>query len=364
MFYTALLIAFAVIVLLNSICYIYLGQFTFKSFTAFRKREHYPTSIIICAKNEAENLKRFLPFICNQAYPVFEVIVVNDGSTDNTQNVLLDVKQAFPELRIIKNTNCLGKKASISKAIELATYNHLLFTDADCKPESKYWIQHMTQNFSENHTIVLGYSGYKKEKGILNSIIRYETVLTALQYFGMAHHNNAYMGVGRNLAYTKACFKANKGFNSHKHIASGDDDLFIAEASTKTNTAISLNKASFTTSLPKASLKAWFHQKRRHITTAKRYSFKIKTILAGFYISQLLFWLFCISILIIQPYSIVVISLFLIREFIQGFILYKTFKTLHESALLLIFPLLEILLLSVQACLFITNIVSKPKSWD
>ena len=338
MFYTALLIAFAVIVLFNSICYIYLGLFTFKSFTAFHKREHYPTSIIICAKNEAENLKRFLPFICNQVFPVFEVIVVNDGSTDNTQNVLLGVKQAFPELRIIKNTNCLGKKASISKAIELATYNHLLFTDADCKPESKYWVQHMTQNFSENHTIVLGYSGYKKEKGILNSIIRYETVLTALQYFGMAHHN--------------------------KHISSGDDDLFIAEASTKTNTAISLNKASFTTSLPKTSLKAWFHQKRRHITTAKRYSFKVKTILAGFYISQLLFWLFCISLLIIQPYSIVVISLFLVREFIQGFILYKTFKTLHESALLLIFPLLEILLLSVQACLFITNIVSKPKSWD
>ena len=328
-------------------------------------------SVLMAVRNEEKNLGELLDQLKHQDYPEdkYEIIVVNDRSTDSTGAIISE--QCGRDKRI----NCITidrvptgwapKKWALNSAVEASNGEILLFTDGDCSVE-KSWITTMISSFYDKKVgMVAGPSPLEStSSGILGDMLLLDSMAQDALAAGAISRGIPLSCSGRNLAIRRKAFEAVGGYNDTKDILSGDDDLFIAEASTKTNTAISLNKASFTTSLPKTSLKAWFHQKRRHITTAKRYSFKVKTILAGFYISQLLFWLFCISLLIIQPYSIVVISLFLVREFIQGFILYKTFKTLHESALLLIFPLLEILLLSVQACLFITNIVSKPKSWD
>ena len=53
-------------------------------------RELPPLSVILCARNEAENLRKILPAILEQDYPQFEVIVINDASTDDTEDILLE----------------------------------------------------------------------------------------------------------------------------------------------------------------------------------------------------------------------------------------------------------------------------------
>ena len=85
----------------------------------------------------------------------------------------------------------------------------------------------MSRNFN-NSEVILGFGGYKKEQGLLNKIIRYDTFNVAQQYLSFSLRNHTYMGVGRNLAYKKSLFFDNKGFASHIHIPSGDDDLFIS----------------------------------------------------------------------------------------------------------------------------------------
>ena len=133
-----------------------------------------PVSVIICAKNEAVNLDNFLPSVLEQDYPDYEVIVVNDCSEDNSYDVLGKYLMKYPHLRvstIIKDPKFThNKKFAQFIGIKAAKNDILLFTDADCQPDSDKWIEGMISNFDDNITFVLGYGGYLKEKRISEQI--------------------------------------------------------------------------------------------------------------------------------------------------------------------------------------------------
>ncbi|MFW6370156.1 MAG: glycosyltransferase [Bacteroidota bacterium] len=182
----------------------------------------HPVSVIICAKNEVKNLQNNLPAILEQKYKDFEVIVVDDGSEDNTLEVLHGFKQKYKHLKFTSiaenNRFTHGKKLAITVGIKAAKNEWLLFTDADCAPASEYWISGMQQAFTDEAEIVLGYGGYRREKGLLNLIIRFDTMVIAINYLSAALARMPYMGVGRNMAYRKQLFFKNKGFANHYHL--------------------------------------------------------------------------------------------------------------------------------------------------
>lgn len=269
------------------ICY---WCFLFSRFALYQEREdqesprdEIPISIIICAKNECENLKKNLPLILNQNYRSLEVIVVNDSSTDDSGKVLLDFKQKNDYLRIINfnNTNKshVGKKFALAEGIKAARYETLLLTDADCYPTSKDWVYKMQKSVRDNIEIGLGYGPYEKASGFLNIFVRYETVYTAIQYFTFALIGQTYMGVGRNLLYKRSLFFQTKGFTKHEHVASGDDDLFINEVARGNNVRITLDEATFMYSAPKKTWKSFYRQKARHMTTGGMYQRKHQLLL-------------------------------------------------------------------------------------
>jgi biofilm PGA synthesis N-glycosyltransferase PgaC len=183
-------------------------------FVLFKKKlsppSQEPVSIIICARNEADNLDNYLPLVLSQDYPEYEVIVVNDCSTDDTDGIVKKYMEQYPRLRtsIIKEDRKFahGKKLAVTIGIKAAKYDRLLFTDGDCKPESNHWLSLMAGNFSEKTSIILGYGGYFPQPGFLNKYIRYDTLIIALQYFSFALCRIPYMGVGRNLAYKRSLF--------------------------------------------------------------------------------------------------------------------------------------------------------------
>lgn len=329
------------------------------------KTPHLPISVIICAKNEAENLKAHLPKILEQHYPKFEVILVNDSSTDNTLAVMQHFKKHHGNISVI-STTASNKKQALSKGINASKYEHILLTDADCKPLSNHWINEMSAHFSTTKTVILGYGGYKKAQNtITNKLIRFETVFTALQYFSLAKLGFPYMGVGRNLAYKKEEFKNSNGFKNHSHILSGDDDLFINEIATKNNVALCLSSNSFTISKPKPSFKTWFYQKRRHITTANHYKQSHKYILGGFYLSQVLFFTgICIIFNYgLQKINIVFAAAIAIRYAFQISTLVNACIKLKEKDLIIYLPFLEPFLVIFQLAIFTANLVTKPLHW-
>jgi len=237
--------------------------------------EQQPVSVIICARDEAENLRKFLPLILSQDYPEFEVIVINDSSVDDTETLLRDMCVEYPNLKStfvpVGANNLSTKKLGITLGVKASKYDILLFTDADCMPEDKTWISRMARNFSSDTEFVLGYGAYLQKKGFLNRLITYDTLFIALQYMGMAQAHKPYMGVGRNLAYRKETFFAQKGFASTLGIISGDDDLMVNKASNKRNTRVEIAPDSITWSEPNETYKGWLFQKERHLSVSSFY---------------------------------------------------------------------------------------------
>ena len=333
-----------------------------------RLKKNIPISIIICAKNEANNLEKNIPSILNQEYTNFEVVLVNDSSSDNTLEIMKAFEANHKNVKLVdvktNETFWGNKKYALTLGIKASEHDFLVFTDADCAPVSNKWLAHVSGNFSNEKSIVLGYGAYEKKRfSFLNKLIRFETVMTALQYFSYANLGVPYMGVGRNMAYRKDLFFNNSGFNNHMSIKSGDDDLFINEVADQTNTSICFTKESFTISEPKTSFAAWILQKRRHISTAKFYKLKHKFLLGIFYLSQLLFWIIGITLILMNFSWEWVIALIVLRFVIQLFSFGFTAKKFHEVDLILLSPILELFLVSTQLSIFIANLISKPKHW-
>lgn len=324
-------------------------------------------SVVICAKNEADNLRRFLPDFLNQDYPEYEILVINHKSYDDTEELLEKMTPKYPHLKVIKVEDhdqfWRGKKYPLTLGIKAAKYNHLLFTDGDCKPASNKWIAEMASGYQNNKEIVLGYGGYEKRKSLLNLIIQYDTVHTAVQYFSYALAKLPYMGVGRNLAYNRELFFAHKGFAKHMHIPSGDDDLFVNETSTKKNTSICINKKAFTLSEPKTKWADWYKQKRRHLSTSKYYKLKFKWRLGLYGISQILFYvLFALLLALGYNWQWVLIA-FGARLLMQYLVFGFSAAKLKSKEILWILPFAEIILLAFQTYIMIANKIKPNYRW-
>ncbi len=317
-----------------------------------------PLSVIICAKNESKNLEKNLPLILNQKYPQdFQVIVVNDASEDDTDLILARFKQKYDNLyyttipydKIFRH----GKKLAITIGVKAAKYEHMVFTDADCIPANESWLKYMASGFSKDHEIVLGFGAYKKEKGLLNTWLRYDTFYIAITYLSFALRGVPYMGVGRNMAYTKSLFYKQQGFKSHQHIMSGDDDLFIRDAATSKNTNIVIIPESHTLSEPSKTFKEWKRQKTRHLTTSPFYKRKIKFLLGLETFSRQLFWGISLISIFFPTFALTVLLMIVIKVIVQLSILRITSKRLGQNKLYWCSILFDFILPVVTAMLFL-----------
>ena len=322
-------------------------------------RTAQPVSIIICARNEAENLQNFLPSILEQDYPDFEVIVVNDCSDDNSYIILGEFLAKYPHLRIStvnkdpKFTH--NKKFAQFIGIKAAKNEILLFTDADCRPESDKWLKTMISHFDEKISFVLGYGGFNNDKGLLNKYIRYDSFTIALQYLGMAIRMIPYMGVGRNLAYRRSVFFSNKGFGSHNHVVSGDDDLLVNTLATGGNTAVEFSTQAHTRSIPCTEVNKWIIQKKRHLTTAPYYKFRDKLLLTIEPFTRMLFYA---SFIILLSYTFLwpwVLAVFASRLITQIIVFILNQKKLNEPGLLGYLLFFDIFSPLINSIIYLSN---------
>lgn len=266
---------------------------------------HPPVSIIIAASNELENLKELLPILDAQDYPNFEILLADDRSNDGTYDYLLNNEDNIKHLSFLRVLDLpdhyTAKKYAVTLAVKKAKHEWLLFTDADCRPESNQWIRTMVAQANENTEIVLGFSKYNFLPGKLNALIRYETFQTALQYFSFALAKAPFMGVGRNLMYKKSLFWENNGFSSHNRLLSGDDDLFVNQAANKTNVAVCTDEDAYTNSIPKETWNDWFIQKRRHLSVGKEYKIRDRFNIGLLWVTGILVWLLLIPAFFVLP---------------------------------------------------------------
>lgn len=314
-----------------------------------------PVSVIVAAHNELKNLQKLLPILLSQNHPDFEIIVAEDRSYDESFEYLYDLRAQNPLLRIVRvdetPTHITHKKYALTLAVKAAKNEILLFTDADCMPQSNNWITEMSKQFSAEKAIILGISPHfdiefqQKKFSFLNFIIQYETFYTVLQYMCFALAGVPYMGVGRNLAYKKSLFMNANGFNEFQKLLSGDDDLFVNQQATSKNIGICISKESHIKTFPKKTWKDWYHQKVRHLTTGKYYKLKSKILLGFYNFSTVGFW---ISQIIILP--LIIIFLISMSNTLNG----EKISTTTQFFMLL-FSIISLLIWIIKPLFFVLN---------
>ena len=324
-------------------------------------------SVVIVARNEYLNLKKYLPKILEQNYHDFEVVLVNHASSDETDFLIKELQSKYKHLKYVaikEDINFFqGKKFPLSMGIKSAKNDLLLFTDADCEPASEQWISEMVSAYKENTEIVLSYGSYGQEKGFLNKLIRHDTIRVAITYLSFAKWKIPYMGVGRNLSYRKQLFYNQNGFMSHYKISSGDDDLFVNKAATTKNCEILLSESSKTISIAENNFKNWYQQKRRHLSTGNNYRFIHLFLLGIWELSSLLFFVLSAILLTINYLNYIVIAIIVIRTISVLIINKKFMMIVNERKLLLLLPLLEIIIVAIMPIINISNLLLKQRRW-
>jgi glycosyltransferase involved in cell wall biosynthesis len=338
-----LLYLFAFVVLVNCFYFLLFSTFSLRKQRQEILENHFPISIVVYAKNKASNLREHIPLWLNQQYPDFEIILVNDASFDKSLEVMELFKKNNKTVQIVNVENNEAFWGSKKYALTLG--------------------KEVGGRFSTNKQIVLGFGSYQKKKGLLNKLVRFDALMTAVQYFSYALAGIPFMGVGKNLGYTSKVYYDNGGFVSHMDLQTGDDDLFINQVATKTNTAICDLKNSFTYSQQKLTWKEWILLKKKKVTTRRLYQLKHRILLGFYYVSQILFWTLSIITMSLFDWKIPLI-LILFRLLMQYLIVYPAAKKLNEKELIIWLPLMEILLIIFEFTIFINYKSSKSNSWN
>jgi glycosyltransferase involved in cell wall biosynthesis len=331
------------------------------------RSENLPVSVIICARNEEVNIEKNLKYILEQDYTNFEVVVVNDCSNDNSDLILREYSSKYPHLKVVTVNEHerfkTGKKFAVTMGIKAAQNENLLFTDADCRPASLNWIRRMQENFSGSTEIVLGFSPYERLSGFVNLLIRFETFFTALNYLSFALARKPYMGVGRNMAYTKTLFFKGKGFASHMHIPSGDDDLFVNQNANTKNTVIEIDTEAQVWSEPKKTIGTYLKQKLRHLGAGKAYKAEHKRMLTLQSGSAMLFYTLLIALVVLKADWWFLLSLYFVRLLALAFVYFPIFKKLNYDDLKWWLPLFDFIYYFYILALSLLTIFKKKVQW-
>lgn len=342
------------------------GRLGFSRRKTGRKDVVHPVSVIICVKDEYYQLKENLPFVLHQDHPVFEVVVVDDASVDETRFLLEDLGKEYTNLSPVFINSDLnffrGKKFPLSIGIRSAKYDHILLLDADCRPASRNWLKMMQSHFSDETKIVLGYSAYMRRSSFFNTLIRYDAVNTAMHYLGWAKARIPYKGIGRNLGYHRDLFWEQGGFISHYNLPAGEDDLFVNRVARGRNTAIETDSDAFTIARSPGSWRSWVRQKRRALMTEAHYRSRDKALLGAEWLSGLLHYGTFVALLWLNIALIPVLVTFGIRLISLLIVFKKSMIKLQEKDLLVFSPLMEVFFLLFNPALAVSNrFLRKPK---
>lgn len=207
-----------------------------------------PLSVIVPVNDDAYHLKRNLPLILEQDYPVFEVIVINIGNNIECKEVLDELYAQYNNLYISFTPESARyvsrKKLALSIGIKASQYEWIVTTESFVAPLSKHWLSSLARNLTEATEVVLAPSIYDSTSSLRERAYSFESFVETLRFLGAAINKTPYRGTGENLLFKKELFARTQGFQSHLTLLEGGDDLFINEITNSKNTRVDFSQES------------------------------------------------------------------------------------------------------------------------
>ncbi|MDP3393452.1 glycosyltransferase [Sediminibacterium sp.] len=196
-------------------------------------------SIIIPARNELDNIEKCIQSILAQSYPLYEIIVVDDHSTDDTPLIVAQLAKQYPQVQLIYLKDYLGGKATNAfkkKAIEIAVDKSkgdwIVTTDADCLVPPN-WLYYFNAMILAKDPVFIAAPVMFTQNGRFSGIFQVLDFLSLQGITAAAVSAGSHsMCNGANLAYSKTAFEAVGKFKGIDHLASGDDMLLMHKMKT------------------------------------------------------------------------------------------------------------------------------------
>ncbi len=233
------------LIFLGTIAAVYLGLIIafiigFRRVPEFKLKALAPNnsfSIIIPYRNEAKNLPRLFKSLTGLDYPKdkFEIILVNDESTDNSKSLAEKYKSDFPELNIHLHENKRKtnspKKDAVQTAVDISIFNYIATTDADCILPGK-WLRYFDEKIqnSASNMIAAPVSFIQKigeKKAYFQNFEEMDFISLQASTIGSFGIEKAFMCNAANMCYEKEVFLREAGFDENRDVASGDDVFFL-----------------------------------------------------------------------------------------------------------------------------------------
>jgi len=224
----------------------------------------YFISVIVPVRNEDKNIITLLRSLENQHYlqSNFEIIVVDDHSTDDSVKRLKE-NERFQNLTIISlEGKESGKKAALTRGIDIAKGEIIATTDADCllPPE---WLTTINSAFEDKQiNMSAGMVSIAEDQNFFSrwQAMEFASVMgTGVAAFGL---NKPFMCNGANLSFRKEVFHKVKGYEENEHIASGDDEFLMRKIQDQFLDSIQIMNSIVVTK-PQASSRDFFQQRIR-----------------------------------------------------------------------------------------------------
>lgn len=262
-----------------------------------------PLSILLTTYNQEDALRRNLPLILEQEYPIdYEVIVVDMNSTDDTKQYLEQSAKRFPNLHFTSvpssSRNVSTLRVALTLGMRAAINDWTVITNASCHPTSHYWLRQMGQACAENESagIVLGYTRLLRDKRHNARRARFFHFWQQIRNLHYTTHHGAYRAEATNLCYRKSLFLQNKGFTDGNRLQAGAIEMLVNQNSTRANTAICLHPDSIVEQ-DTPHIEGWWAQERLFFMETRshfhrRYPYRLQ-----YFCSTLLTWLFTLTAL-------------------------------------------------------------------
>ena len=363
-------VLFYIFVGLFSVQIIYLFFFLLFSFSKEKQinnsKEKLPVSVILYTKNNEQIIEESFSKLINQTYPNFEVVIIDNASSDETPTILEELAVKFSNLKIVTVENneafWSNKKYALTLGVKAATHEHIIFTEVDSTPVSNNWLNSMAQKFSEEKEIIIGYTKYENKRfSFFGLLVRFEHLLHHILAFTNNKFGSAFNASEKNFGYTKSSFFKAKGYINHLKIQASHSDLFLKDATTKSNTTYTVKPTSFMVKSLPDSFSEWFNNLQLKSFNKKYYKAKHQLIINLFSFSRVLFYPLAIILAILNWKLIIpfIASYYVLFYLVVG----KSAQKLKERQLIYFLPIIDIFIVCIQFSIFITNRISKPTVW-
>lgn len=314
-------------------------------------------SIIVACHDNAYELERNLPALLDQQYPDFEVVVVDESSSDDTDNVLKQLKSRYNNLYttfIPESSHYLSRrKLALTIGLKAAKNEWVVFVDADEKPADDQWLSNLASQCDESRDLVMGYANYSAES---STYYRYFQMLSAWRNMRKARRSVAYASGGCTIAMRRSLFMKSNGFVKDLEYLRGEYDFLVNEYASEGRVGVAAD-ARMVKDVP--SHRSWvnsqlfYMETRRHLSRSKmwRLPYLIDTLFLHLFVVGSVAAIVVASILSLWLVVGIAAGVLVLLYVARAIVGHKIAKSLGERMPAMLIPLMDLRLLWTKAVL-------------